>query len=64
LLPRVSDVFKAADLSFASQEELVSEGTAIVMDLDATGRISKDEYIRFLMQMAEQVHPILLMEMR
>merc|ERR1719223_1277360 len=62
LLPRVGEMFRQEGLRFSSEEQL--EGVAVAMDVDASGTISKSEFCRFLVQMVEDVQPVLLMELR
>eukprot|EP00747_Dinoflagellata_sp_TGD_P115767 gnl/TRDRNA2_/TRDRNA2_172235_c1_seq5.p1 gnl/TRDRNA2_/TRDRNA2_172235_c1~~gnl/TRDRNA2_/TRDRNA2_172235_c1_seq5.p1 ORF type:complete len:633 (-),score=144.64 gnl/TRDRNA2_/TRDRNA2_172235_c1_seq5:55-1953(-) len=61
LLPKVSDMFKDQGMVIADTdfEELVE-----IMDTDYSGTVSKKEFTAFLLQLAEGLRPMLLMQLR
>lgn len=59
-LPEIRDVFEEAGVVFATDDLI---GMIEVIDADGNGSISREEFRHFIVQMAEGVRPMLIMEL-
>lgn len=60
LLPRISSLFVEEEVSFAMHD---LQETAGLMDVDGSGKISKTEFCRGILQIAEGLSPLSIMEL-